>query len=44
MIIVIHGNDYYQAKQKLKTLKDKYIHDVDNQGTNLMIINGENID
>ncbi len=41
MIIFLYGEDTYRSRQKLNELKLKFIKDVDAQGNNIKLINGE---
>jgi len=40
MIIFLHGDDTYRSREKLRELKEKFLHDVDPSGTNLVTIDG----
>ncbi len=42
MIIFIYGEDTYRSRQKLKEIRDKYLHDVDPGGSSIISIDGEN--
>ena len=41
MIIFIHGEDTYRSRAYLHKLKNKYLKEIDNTGSNLSQINGE---
>ncbi|MFH1890875.1 MAG: DNA polymerase III subunit delta [Candidatus Kuenenbacteria bacterium] len=40
MIIFLYGADTFRSKEKLKGLKDRFIHEVDRSGFNLMELEG----
>lgn len=42
MIIFFYGEDTYRSRQKLKELKNKFLREVDPQGSSLAVIDGEN--
>jgi len=41
MIIFLYGEDTYRSREKLKLLKEKFIREVDNDGSSLATLNGE---
>lgn len=44
MIIFLYGEDTFRSRQKLKELKNKFIHDIDPNGSSLTVLDGKNID
>lgn len=43
MIIFLYGEDSFRSREKLKELKEKYIKEVDPQGTSLTMLDGEKV-
>ena len=43
MIIFLYGEDTFRSRQKLKDLKDKFLREIDPQGTSLAVLEGEKV-
>ena len=43
MIIFLYGQDTFRSKEKLRELKNKFIHEIDKSGLNLIELDGEKI-
>ena len=41
MIIFLYGEDTFRSRRKLNELKDKFLRDVDPNGTSLQVVDGE---
>ena len=41
MIIFLYGADTFRSREKLKSLKDRFIREVDRSGLNLIELDGE---
>ena len=41
MIFFLYGEDTYRSREKLKKIKDKFLHDIDPGGSSLIVVDGE---